>query len=458
MSNEEMNCTMSGIRSNKISIIMPLYNAEKYLAESLHSILEQTFTEFELICVNDASTDATMEILRRFQCADNRIKIIENKERSGAAASRNRGICEALGQYITFLDGDDIFEQEMLEAAYKTIDECDADIAIYEYTVVSSEHIYEKKKIERTQKFKKKFCEKPFSATDCEPIEFAQWSFSPCNKLYRRDFISSNHLEFQSLASCNDVYFVGMALLLSKKTIVLADRRVMVYARNHNTVTRISYDRDPMCCYLAMQKIGEELVARERFPETFQHYYCTLFYRMRGALLSAKRSDTAESFYSFLREEGLKCLQDLGSCYYKRIDSYVLNLLENYKRQDFSSEWYRYESTFAYYLDKNTEKVEALFQTYQNKNMRIALWGAGANARVLLNFLAKHSLEVAEIVDRDDRKQGTMLGEYRIKRPEDILGKVQVVIVYTSSIYHEIIAELEGKNMEVVSLDEYLEV
>lgn len=448
---------MSEEKTSNISIVMPLYNAEKYLEETLESIIQQTYTEFEVICVNDASTDATREILLRYQNADRRIKILDNGERLGAAASRNRGICEAEGKYITFLDGDDIFEEEMLETAYKTIEEHDADIAVYEYTVVSSEHIYEKRRIERTKKFTKKFCGKVFSATDCEPIEFAQWSFSPCNKLYRRDFICSNHLEFQSLTSCNDVYFVGMALLLSNRTIVLDDRRAMVYARNHNTVTRISYDRDPMCCYWAMKKIGEELVARKVLSKTFEHYYCTLFYRLRGALLSTRRKDVAESFYRFLQEEGIKYLAELGGGYFARVDSYIRNLLESYIRKDFFSDWYRYESTFAFYLHKNADKIMVLFQLYESRNMKIALWGAGANAKAILHFLAQRNLKIAEVADRDVRKQGTMIDGYEIKSPEEVLNQVQVVLVCTFSIYTEVIAEVDRESIEIISIDEYLE-
>ena len=87
----------------KISIIMPLYNAEKYLAESLESIHNQTFKEYELICINDASTDSTLEILNKYQSADFEMIIMENKTRLGAAESRNKGIKKARGKYIIFL-------------------------------------------------------------------------------------------------------------------------------------------------------------------------------------------------------------------------------------------------------------------------------------------------------------------------------------------------------------------
>ena len=93
----------------EISVVMPLYNAQKYLKESLDSILCQSFSNFELICINDDSSDDTENILKEYQSRDSRINIYKNAERSGAALSRNKGIEVAKGKYIIFLDGDDLF-------------------------------------------------------------------------------------------------------------------------------------------------------------------------------------------------------------------------------------------------------------------------------------------------------------------------------------------------------------
>ena len=96
---------------NAISVIMPLYNAEKYLPEALQSVLNQTYKEFELICIDDCSTDRTRSIVEEFREKDARIKVLINEEHSGAALSRNKGIKMAEGEYIVFLDGDDIFDE-----------------------------------------------------------------------------------------------------------------------------------------------------------------------------------------------------------------------------------------------------------------------------------------------------------------------------------------------------------
>lgn len=324
-----------------ISIIMPLYNAEKYLGETLQSILRQTYKEFELICINDASTDTTLEIVRRFQTADSRIRVLENREHSGAAVSRNRGIREARGKYITFLDGDDIFDEEMLKMAYKGAEKHDVDIMMYEYMHMPSNCIYEKKYISRSDKFVERYCSVPFSTLEQDPIEYKSWTSSPCNKLYKKSFILANHLEFQTLPSFNDVYFVEMALLLARKIIMLDDRRVMVYARDHDTLTRISHDRNPMCAYWAIEKMGKDLVQRNIFSMAAQHYFCFTVYCLMGLISGEKNKEIAESFYSFLHNEGIDNLLGLNTNYRQRSDGYIRMLLENFKEKDFHTELYK---------------------------------------------------------------------------------------------------------------------
>ncbi|MBU8883071.1 glycosyltransferase [Kaistella sp. DKR-2] len=97
----------------KVSIIIPVYNASKYLAECLESVLVQTFTDIEMICINDGSTDDSLEILKEFQNRDSRIVIIDQKNK-GVSAARNAGLEVAKGEYICFLDSDDFLVKDAL--------------------------------------------------------------------------------------------------------------------------------------------------------------------------------------------------------------------------------------------------------------------------------------------------------------------------------------------------------
>ena len=121
----------------KVSIIMPVYNAEKYLCEAIESVLKQTYTDFELLLINDKSTDNSKQICREYAKMDCRIVLLEdNSERHGPGPTRNIGLDYATGEYIYFMDADDWIEDCLLQCAVNRIQETNADIvqfgAIYE--------------------------------------------------------------------------------------------------------------------------------------------------------------------------------------------------------------------------------------------------------------------------------------------------------------------------------------
>src|SRR4028118_1589922 len=101
-----------------ISVIIPVYNGEKTIRETIESILNQTFTDFELIVINDGSQDATLEIVECIQ--DSRLKVFSYPN-AGQAASRNQGISHACGRYISFIDADDLWAPDKLEAQLKAL-------------------------------------------------------------------------------------------------------------------------------------------------------------------------------------------------------------------------------------------------------------------------------------------------------------------------------------------------
>lgn len=111
----------------KISVIIPVYNAEKYLEKCLDSILQQTFREIEVICVDDGSQDASKQILRRYASQDARVIVVEQKNMY-AGVARNRGMELAKGKYLIFLDADDFFHPDMLRRAYACSEQYRADI------------------------------------------------------------------------------------------------------------------------------------------------------------------------------------------------------------------------------------------------------------------------------------------------------------------------------------------
>lgn len=113
----------------KISVIIPVYNVEKYLEKCLLSVLAQTYTNLEILCINDGSKDHSLQICEQFQKKDSRIRII-NQENRGLAAVRNVGIQEASCDYLAFVDSDDYIDSDFIEKLYTSLKANDADISV----------------------------------------------------------------------------------------------------------------------------------------------------------------------------------------------------------------------------------------------------------------------------------------------------------------------------------------
>ena len=110
-----------------ISVLVPVYNVEPYLAQCLESICSQTLRELEIVCVDDASTDGSLSILREFAERDPRVKVVQAPENGGLSRSRNLAMSHAVGEYLFLVDSDDWLETDLLEEMYRRAKALDAD-------------------------------------------------------------------------------------------------------------------------------------------------------------------------------------------------------------------------------------------------------------------------------------------------------------------------------------------
>ncbi|MBR4607518.1 MAG: glycosyltransferase family 2 protein, partial [Lachnospiraceae bacterium] len=124
-------------KDNLISVIIPVYNSENYLARCLYSILNNTYQEIEIICVNDGSTDESVQILAEYVKKDNRISII-NKENGGLSSARNAGMKKCKGKYVTFIDSDDWVHPQYFEFLLFAMQKYDSDAVICSNIIVNN--------------------------------------------------------------------------------------------------------------------------------------------------------------------------------------------------------------------------------------------------------------------------------------------------------------------------------
>lgn len=207
-----------------VSVIIPVYNVEKYLRECLDSVVNQTLKDIEIICIDDGSTDGSLDILNEYKEKDNRFKILTQKNLK-AGVARNNGLKVATGEYLSFLDSDDIFELTMLEDMYNMAIRDNAD------TVVCSFYIYDEKTKE--SKWNRKIGSRyvkltPFSPLDVKEVIFNFSSPNAWTKLFKHSLFTENKLQFVNTLICNDFTCVDTALALSKKISVI-DRPYIHY-------------------------------------------------------------------------------------------------------------------------------------------------------------------------------------------------------------------------------------
>ena len=200
----------------KVSVIVPIYNAEAFLRPAMDSILDQTLREIEVICVDDGSTDGSLKIIKEYQKQDNRVRIA-TQNNAGPGMARNNGMRRARGEYIAFLDADDFFHPEFLMRMYETARKDDLDIAVGDYDLYHNDTANFRKNVTGEERgllvpgrvtSKNDFPDQIFQMTDGYV-----WS-----KLFRHSFLMEKKLSFpEELRMFEDVYFVVTALSLAER-------------------------------------------------------------------------------------------------------------------------------------------------------------------------------------------------------------------------------------------------
>jgi len=245
---------MSDQNNPKISIIIPVYNTEKYLRECLDSVVDQTLRNIEIICINDGSTDSSPAILREYETKDGRIRIIDQKN-AGVSAARNQGLELAKGKYILFVDSDDWIELTLCATSFVSAEREQADMT---YFFLTTRHVL-------SELFKKRKLTKADFLTD---------GYVP-SKLWSRIFLLKNNLRFrQEIRYLEDQVFTWDAVTSNPKIAfvpeVLYNYRLnpdSLTLKNTNVVKKIG---------LAFDAIEESLKQRQVFEQ-----YSEIFYQQK---------------------------------------------------------------------------------------------------------------------------------------------------------------------------------
>ena len=222
-----------------ISVIVPIYNTEKYLVECVESLRKQTYSNIEIILVDDGSTDASIEICDEFAEKDSRVKVF-HKKNEGVAVARNFGIQQSNGQYVVIVDSDDVAVDRMIEVLYTQIKENDADIAVGNY------YIYD----ETDGNFyyyiiDDDYCVEVLSSQELIDRQAGAWQWNSSAfivtvaKLYKRDLFED--VSFTHGRRFDDEASTHRLFLRSKKTVFINDN-LYLYRRRSGSIMRTDFD------------------------------------------------------------------------------------------------------------------------------------------------------------------------------------------------------------------------
>ena len=393
-----------------ISIIIPVYNVEKYLRECLDSLLNQTFQDFEIICVDDGSTDKSLEILQEYKRKDDRFVILQQRH-SGAGSARNNGIRLAEGKYIQFLDADDYFEPTLLDEMYNHAEKFDADLTVCSSRKVDDEgNITESGNPNSPINIDLTPMEKLFCWQDFKEDIFCLFNVPAWNKLYLKELIVSNNLAFQNLTSCNDVAFGHISKICAKRIVVFNKELVNYRCGRSGSITQFRAKCAENIIYAALE-IRKFLQEREFFEELKKSYIKAI--KMHISWEISHCND--EQYQKFIKD--LKTLMP--------------------------EDWRLFQSAL---------RKDYITPEYLNKligDRKVMLWGASLFIKQVLEKETKKNPNILGIIDRNTASAGKSFCNYTIYPPQALNDLCPDAVILTVLSNNETIYESLQKEFKM---------
>lgn len=254
------------------SIIIPMYNSEGYIDECLMSLKSQTFTDFEVVIINDGSVDKGPDKVREFSSADVRFRMTD-QENTGQSGARNRGLREAKGEYVIFMDSDDfVLSDDFLEALYTELEKNRVDMVFYRHIKYFED---------RTQKIV--HCGYTYEGTEgvtdpdkLLPILVGQDAYygAPWIKAIRRTLLTDNGIKFDETLRCEDIDW-SYRIMEVTRSISCIDREFMAYRQRQGSVSKQG----------SLRNAEDFLITCEKYKERYENPDIPLSQGLREALL-----------------------------------------------------------------------------------------------------------------------------------------------------------------------------
>lgn len=289
------------------SVVIPCYNAEHFVREAVASAQAQTVQDIEIVCVNDGSTDATLSVLHELASEDARVRVIDQPN-GGEGPARDAGLCAATGDWLYFLDADDLMEPGLLEEAIGACESCRADLAVFRTVLLDAQTGEERVctwSFDRSWTAEEWFCPRENPARLFN--SFQNWVH---NKLFRASFVRKRGLHMQHVHRTADLLFTCRALAEANR-IALVDKPLHKYRVNNPHSAMQTSDSFPLDFYEGFVELRASL---ERAGTWDLYHDSFVNWAIEGVFINLRHTRSLAGFLSIvdaMREEGLAKLDIL---------------------------------------------------------------------------------------------------------------------------------------------------
>ena len=417
----------------KVSVVIPIYNTSQFLDETLHSILHQNMDDYEVICVNDGSNDdKTLEILSNYGAHYSHLTVMNLDQHSGAAEARNYGLSIAKGEYVIFLDADDLFDSDMISSMYIDAKRNNADVCLcgFRYLLYPSLEIKEmpiKKDLSLDQ--------------ECE--SFLLFSrMMPWNKLCKRTFLLDQEIQFQNVTSSNDVAFSVLVMALATRIAVTKEGGALLSYR-YGYGSQISSHRDAMNIWRAYLYVENRLIEKGKYTDSIKKSLLALLISAGFNEFKNNNSVNKDELASAICREvqtekvsfygpGLQAMQD--------------QLLEKKIGFDWRKLHYSYEEQLEDHSKELLCKIE--------NNHRVVVWGNGQRSLAFQRFAKRRRIKVC-VCESSNIHSGefTVEGFLIIKTGQ--VSYKDIVIASNTDVYRYICNNTEYPQHRLINLEYY---
>ena len=335
---------------NKISVIVPVYNAEKYLQKCIRSILAQTYKDFELILVNDGSTDSSLDICNKYKKKDKRVKVIE-QENKGSIKARQNGIEHSKCEYIIFVDADDWIDKKTLEIVLDEIEKTKADVVVFNMYKVIGKHGLIRKKT------KSRYLEDNYTYTGDDirkKLVVAYLYGHPfpgnlCGKIYKKEYIKGSGKYLDRIKFLGDDLFYNLEIFLKIKKVRIIKDHLYYYRAGGNT--------NKYMPYLFSDMVNGYRIQKEVIEEYFKDDKQSNYNGSSIMLLNTFKTCLGNIFFSDLKESEIK----------SQINKYLDNEEIKYALNNEGTKKYFSNEFIESIKNKNTEYLYNLGNDYYKK-------------------------------------------------------------------------------------------